>query len=112
MNFHLGPEIAVISDMLLNMPKRITIYRCEFPSLAAADCDLILRIPSENRTLSVEFPCDLTFARENRCDCDSHLWCAQPMSLKHCEWRRLDSSSRRGDSEAAPEISRPNIAVH
>ena len=29
-------------------------------------CDLILRIPSENRTLSVEFPCDVTPVRESK----------------------------------------------
>ena len=35
-----------------------------------SDRDLILRIPSENRTLSADFPCYLVLARESRCDCD------------------------------------------
>ena len=52
----------------------------------ASDCDFILRIPSENHVLSAEFPCDLTPAKENRCDCDfgalrsCQFQCVQRMS--------------------------------
>ena len=50
-NFHCRPEIAAISDALqtkkhCDVKVRISI---------ASDCDLMLRNPSDNRTLSVEF---------------------------------------------------------
>ena len=39
----------------------------------AGDCDLSLRNAGENRTLAAEFPCNLTPAKENRCDCDLRI---------------------------------------
>ena len=42
----------------------------------ASDCDLILRIPSEIRALSAEFPS--TPSKEKPCNCSMRFWCAQP----------------------------------
>ena len=43
----------------------------------ASDCNLNLWFPSDNCALSAEFPCDLTPAKENRCDCDLRFCLAQ-----------------------------------
>ena len=51
----------------------------------ASDCDLTLRIPSENRALSAEFPCNLALAMENHCNCDLRFWCAQVKQYQDME---------------------------
>ena len=33
----------------------------------------------QSHAVSVEFPCDVTLARDNGCDRGSRFWCAQPM---------------------------------
>ena len=49
------------------------------------DCDLFLRIPSENHALAAEFPCDWRLRGENREAIvirDSQFWCAQILLQK------------------------------
>ena len=52
---HRRPDIAAISDTLLN--KATLDWKVRIST--ASHCDLILRFPSENRALSAEIPCDL-----------------------------------------------------
>ena len=58
----------------------------------ASDRDLILRIPSENSALSAEFPCDLTPAKENRCDWDLRFGCAQDLWTWRAFWKATEFS--------------------
>ena len=67
-----GKCVLFFYDFLLALNFHLQCYRLQcfscLPNSIASDCNFMLRIPSENRALSGEFPCDLTLVKENRCD--------------------------------------------
>ena len=69
-NCHRRPDIAAISNTLLN---RETLWFQGANSFCKFRSKIVLFLGS--------FPCDLTPAKENRCDCDLRFWCAQSRTL-------------------------------